>query len=293
MTASTIALGHLLDDGVSDRRRRRSELGWVALCAVGSALVVATLVLIIGCVAANGIAAISATFLTQGVVDYDQGGALFAILGTLQLVPLAAALAAPIGILAGIFVAEKRNSRVAHVVRVAAETMSGLPTIIVGVFVFTIIVAPTGQYSAGAGVIALAIIMLPVITRSVEEILLLVPGSVREASLALGIPAWRTSISVVLRTALAGVLTAVMLGVSRGAAETASLVLTAYGGGQAGNFGDLGSPTDSLPTFIYANSISPDPVLVTQAWGASLVLLVIVLALNLLVRNRSIGRRAI
>ncbi len=286
------AADHSLDETAGDRRGRLVNRVIVALCLAATGLLMAALLAILGFVVVTGLPAINVTFLTQGVTDYNQGGALAAILGSLQLVPLATLMSAPIGILAGVYLAEGGERRFSRVLRVSAELMFGLPPVIIGIFVFTILVAPFGKYSAFAGSVALAVIMLPIITRAVEEVLLLVPGSVREASLALGIPAWRTVVSVVLRTALGGILTAVMLAVARGAGETASLIFTAYGGGQAINAGDLGAPTDSLPTFIYYNSRAPDDILVSQAAGASLLLLAFVLLVNVLVRGRSIGRRA-
>jgi phosphate transport system permease protein len=283
---------HSLDETGGDRRSRLVNRLVVWICLGVTGLLMLTLAAILAFVVITGLPAISITFLTQGVVDYNQGGALAAILGSLQLVPIATLIATPIGVLAGVYLAEGGQRRFARVLRFCAELMYGLPPVVIGIFAFTILVAPFGKYSAIAGALALAVIMLPIITRAVEEVLLLVPGSVREASLALGIPAWRTVVSVVIRTALGGILTAVMLAVARAAGETASLIFTAYGGGQAINAGDLGAPTDSLPTFIYYNSRAPDDILVSQASGASLLLLAFVLLVNVLVRGRTVGRRA-
>jgi phosphate transport system permease protein len=271
-------------------RRRVVDAVMRGACVVATALVLFALGAIIVYVVVNGVPGLSAAFLTQPAAGFGEGGALQAILGTLQLVPLAALIAAPIGILGGIFVAEFAGRRGAAVIRFAADVMVGLPSVVVGVFAYAILVAPFGAYNAFAGIIALAIIMLPVVLRTTEEILRLVPTSVREAALALGMPVWRTTTAVVLRTALAGLLTGVMLAVARAAGETAPLLFTALGS-RLVNVGDLRAPMDALPLFIYANSGQPDPYLVSQAWAASLLLLVLVFVVNVLVRARTFGRR--
>ena len=286
------AVDHALDLDRGDRRKILvNRLATVLSLAVASVLLLALLA-ILGTVVVRGIGALTVTFFTQGAVDWDQGGALAAIIGSLMLVPLATLIAAPIGIGAGVLLAETRSGRFSSLVRTCTEILVGLPPIVVGIFVFMLMVAPVGHTSALAGVVAIAIIMTPLIARSVEEILRLVPGSLREASLALGIPEWRTIMSVVVKGAMGGILTAVMLALARGAGETASLMLTAYSGGQVINEFDMTSATDSLPTFIYYNAGQANDTLVAQAWGASLLLLVFVLLVNLLVRGRSIGRRA-
>ncbi len=275
-----------------DRRRRLTNRLATGLCLAMCALTALSLGAILAFVVGNGLLGLDRQFFTMEATGYNQGGALAAIAGSLQIVPLATIIAAPLGILAGVYLSEQKDGRLASILRVATETMVGLPSVVIGIFVFTVLVLPFKQYSAAAGAAALAIIMVPIIARSTEEILLLVPGSVREAALALGIPVWRTTLSVVLRTALAGILTAVMLAVARAAGETAPLILTAIGN-QALNVGNLTAPMDSLPTFIYFNSGQPDDLLVAQAWGASLVLLLFVLIVNIAVRGRSVGRRAV
>lgn len=275
-----------------DRRRAIINRAASLLCLAAAGVVTISLGAILAFVVGNGLLGLDAQFFTRESTAYNQGGALAAIAGSLQIVPLATLLAAPVGILAGVYLAEPHGGRLASVLRFATETMVGLPSVVVGIFAFSVLVLPFRQYSALAGAVALAIIMLPIIARASEEILLLVPGSVREAALALGIPVWRTTLSVVVRTALGGILAAVMLAVARAAGETAPLILTAVGS-QALNVGDVLAPMDSLPTFIYFASGQPDDVLVAQAWSASLVLLVFVLVVNVLVRGRSIGRRAV
>jgi phosphate transport system permease protein len=250
---------------------------------VATLLVLIPLAALVGYVVAEGWPWLDIEFLTAPPVDYVHGGALNAILGTLQLVPLATLVAAPIGILGGVYLAELAASRTASAVRFGTDILVGLPSIVVGVFVYTLLVVPFHAYSAVAGVAALAIIMVPVILRNTEEMLRLVPASVREAALALGMPRWRVVTKVVLRAGFSGILTGVVLAVARAAGETAPLLLTSLGN-RLVNVGDLRSPMDALPMFVYANSGQPSPVLIGQAWAAALLLLVFVLAANVLVR---------
>ncbi len=216
------------------------------------------------------------------------GGALQAWLGTLQMVALATLFAVPVGILAGVFVSEFAGHRAARSVRFASDVMVGIPSILVGVFVYALLVLPFKQFNAAAGSVALAIIMIPVIQRTTEEVLQLVPRELREGSLALGVPTWRTTLSVVLPTARAGVLTAVMLAVARAAGETAPLLFTALGS-RLVNIGNVTQPMDSLTLFIYNGARSPIVAVNDQAWGAALLLLLLVLGVNVLVRFRSMG----
>ncbi len=216
------------------------------------------------------------------------GGALQAWLGTLQMVALATLFAVPIGILSGIFVSEFAGNRAARAVRFASDVMVGIPSILVGVFIYALLVLPFKQFNAFAGGVALAVIMIPVIQRTTEEVLQLVPRELREGALALGVPTWRTTVSVVLPTAKAGILTGVMLGVARAAGETAPLLFTSLGS-RLVNVGDLGKPMDSLTLFIYNGARSPITALNEQAWGAALLLLLLVLGINVAVRFRSMG----
>jgi phosphate transport system permease protein len=219
------------------------------------------------------------------------GGAVTAILGSLQLVAVATVMAVPLGILGGVYVSEFGSRRSARVIRFAADVLVGVPSIIVGIFVFTFLVLPFKQFNAFAGAVALALIMLPVVMRTTEEILRIVPGTLREASLALGVPVWRTVLSVVIPTGLAGILTGVMLAVARAMGETAPLLFTALGS-RLVNVGDFGRPMDALPLFIYNNARQPYDALNNQAWGAAFLLLLFVLTVNILVRFRTWGRRA-
>jgi len=206
------------------------------------------------------------------------------------MVPLATVIALPVGILGAVYVAEFGGQRSAAVVRFAADVLVGVPSILIGIFVFTFLVLPFRQFNAFAGSVALAVIMVPVVLRTTEEALHLVPASLREASLALGIPVWRTVLSVTLRTGLPGILTGAMLAVARAMGETAPLLFTALGS-RLVNVGNFGQPMDALPLFIYRNATQPNAVLNDQAWGAAFLLLLVVLAINVLVRGRSWGRR--
>ena len=274
----------------SERRRIWVDRLMTLVASLAAASLLISLLTIIAFVVVSGLPYIDEQFLTKETIGYGEGGALAAMLGSLQMVPLATLIGAPIGILGGIYLAEARPSRISYTIRVATEVLAGLPSVVIGVFAFTFLVAPRGSYSALAGSVALAVIMIPIVARSTEEIVRLVPGSVREAALALGIPVWKTVLRVIVRTALAGILATVMLAVARIAGETAPLILTAVGN-QATNVGDFLSPMDSLPTFIWYASGQPSDLLVGQAWAAALILMLFVLIANILVRGRTAGRR--
>jgi phosphate transport system permease protein len=269
---------------VVDRVMRGVALGAALLCAV-------PLLAVLGYVAANGLSALSIDLITKPPRALGiGGGAANAIVGTLQMVPLAAVIAVPIGILAAVYVAEFGNRRSARIIRFCADVLVGVPSILVGIFVFTFLVLPFKQFNAFAGSVALAVIMVPVVMRTTEESLKLVPQTLREASLALGLPWWRTVLSVVIRTGLPGILTGSMLAVARAMGETAPLLFTALGS-RIVNVGDFGRPMDALPLFIYVNARQPVDALNRQAWGAAFLLLAIVLIINVAVRARSWGRR--
>jgi phosphate transport system permease protein len=210
------------------------------------------------------------------------GGMANAIVGTLLVVGIACLIGVPIGIGAGLFLAEHRNHRFADAVRFSADVMMGVPSIVVGIFAYAVIVHPMGRFSTLAGSFALAIIMIPLVTRTTEEMIILVPHELREASLALGVPQWKTSLSVVVRTALSGIATGVILAIARIAGETAPLLFTAFGN----HFWttSLVQPIATLPVQVYTYAISPFPDWQRQAWAGALTLTGIVLALELGVR---------
>jgi phosphate transport system permease protein len=269
---------------VVDRTMRTVALLAALACAVPLG---AVLWFVVG----NGLSALNLDLLTKGPKALGiGGGAANAILGSLQMVPLAAVMALPIGVLGAVYVAEFAERRSARVIRFCADVLVGVPSILVGVFVFTLLVLPFKQFNAFAGSVSLAVIMVPVVMRTTEESLHLVPNALREASLALGVPVWRTVISVVLRTGMTGILTGAMLAVARAMGETAPLLFTALGS-RLINVGDFTKPMDALPVFIYVNARQPDDVLNQQAWGAAFLLLAVVLVINVAVRARSWGRQ--
>jgi phosphate transport system permease protein len=278
--------------GVSAGRRRTTvDRTMRTLSLVAALLCVVPLGAVLVFVAAKGLPALSLDLITKGPKALGiGGGAANAVLGTLQMVPIAALIAIPSGVLGAIYVAEFGNRRSARIVRFCADVLVGIPSILIGIFVFTFLVLPFHKFSAFAGSVALAIIMLPVVMRTTEESLHLVPNSLREASLALGVPMWRTVLSVVLRTGLPGILTGSMLAFARAMGETAPLLFTALGS-RLINVGNLGQPMDALPLFIYTNARQPIEALNQQAWGAAALLLLVVLFINIVVRARSFGRR--
>ncbi len=245
----------------------------------------ALLLIILGFVLVRGAAAITPAFFTERTLPQGEagGGLGPALLGTLVLSAIAAVLAIPVGLASAIFVVEYRSGRFATAVRFAAELIAGLPSIVVGVFVWAFLVRGLiGHYAALAGGIALAVIMTPIIARTVEEVLRLVPGSLREAALALGAPRWRVVVRVVLPTARAGVVTAAVLAVARAAGETAPLLLTALGNLFFST--DLLRPIAALPLQIYQYAASPYDDWHTKAWGGSLVLVAVIGLLSVALR---------
>jgi phosphate transport system permease protein len=210
------------------------------------------------------------------------GGMRIEIIGTLILVGLGSLFAIPLGLMTGIFLSEFGSPFVASAVRFATDILAGVPSLVVGVFAYAIIVKPMHSFSAFSAGVALAIIMIPVVARTTEESMRLVPGSLREAALALGITRWRAVISVVIPGALAGIVTGAMLGVARIAGETAPLIFTALGN----NFGysGLGKPIGSLTLKIYNYATSPYANLKQQAWAAAFLLVMLVLIISIAVR---------
>ncbi len=210
------------------------------------------------------------------------GGMANAIVGTLILVGIACCLGLPIGIGTGIYLSEYSNKHFASVIRFTTDVMSGIPSIVYGIFVYVLIVKPMKSFSALAGGIALGIMMIPIIARTTEEVLKLVPNTLREAALALGIPKWRTTVSIVLKTASSGVLTAVMISLARVSGETAPLLFTALGN-RFWHHGLL-EPIAALPLQVFTYAISPYDDWHRQAWAGALVLITMVLIANIFAR---------
>lgn len=265
-----------------------------SLCVVATIVAIIPLASVLYYVVVRGIGGINLEFFTElpKPVGETGGGMGNALLGTLKLVALAGVFGIPPGVLAGIYLAEFGGSKFGGAVRFAADVMSGVPSITVGIFVYSLVVVTTKQFSALAGGLALAILMLPMVTRTTEELLKLVPESLREAALGLGVPKWRATLLIMLRTAAPGIAVGVMLAVARVAGETAPLLFTAFNN----RFWSTGvnEPTASLPVNIYTNAVSPYEDWHRQAWAAALVLLLTVLILNItarfLVRSR-VGSR--
>lgn len=274
----------------SHRRRKAVDALVRGACVAATGLALLPLGLVLYYVASRGIGAINLDFFRAlpKPVGEPGGGMANALVGTLELVGLACLFGIPPGVLAGVYLAEFGKNKLGHVVRFAADVMSGIPSITVGLFVYGLVVLRQKHFSAYAGGLALAILMLPTVTRTTEELLRLVPEHLREAALGLGVPKWRATLSVVLRTAAPGIATGVMLAVARVAGETAPLLFTAFNNSFWSS--GLGQPTASLPVQIYTYAVSPYDDWHQKAWGAALVLVVMVLCLNvgarLLVRNR-------
>jgi phosphate transport system permease protein len=255
------------------------------LLTAATAIAVGLLLLILGYVIVNGLPALNLAFFTERPKPFgvEGGGVGPAIVGTLIVSGVAGLIAIPIGIAAAIFVTELRPGRWGGIVRFAAELIAGLPSIAVGVFVWSFLVRGLlGKYSAIAGAAALAIIMIPIVARTTEEVLRLVPGSLREAALALGAPRWRVVMRVVLPTARAGVATAAVLALARAAGETAPLLLTALGNLFFST--DLLRPIAALPLQIYQYAASPYDDWHAKAWGASLILVGVIALVSFALR---------
>ncbi len=273
----------LLDRGNLKRRKRVDKFVGVA-STVAALLAVAVLLIVVGSVLSKGIGALSLHFLTtpMGLFGDTSGGISNAIVGTGIIVGVAALMAIPVGLLVAIYTTEFASPRIAQPIRFVLDLLNGVPTIITGIFVYGLMVAGNKQ-SGFAGSVALAIIMLPIVARTAQEMLALVPGALKEAAYALGIARWRTLVRVTLPTAAGGLLTGALLAVARVAGETAPLILVCSIFGQ----GVLTEPNEalaSIPIFIFQSSESPSPEAHTQAWAAALILIAFVLVLNIVAR---------
>ncbi len=232
----------------------------------------------------EGASSINWQFLTQLPKPMGEagGGISNAIVGTLILIGIATLISVPLGVTAGIFLSERSRTRLGTAARLSVETLMGIPSIVLGIVTYTWIVRPMGHFSALSGGVSLAMIMLPVITLSTEETLLLIPMTLREAALALGVSYPRTVMRVILPAGMSGLVTGILLAVARGAGETAPLLFTAFGSPfMAVN---VLKPMESLPHTIFYYATSPYPEWQALAWGASFVLLVMVLALNIVTK---------
>jgi phosphate transport system permease protein len=266
------------------RTRRAVNAVMTVLCGLGLIVALVPLASVLWLVISRGLAGINLDFFTElpAPVGETGGGVGNAIVGTLYIVGIACAIGIPLGVGAGVYLAERGHGKIGEAIRFTAEVLSGVPSIIVGIVAYGMVVLPMRRFSALAGGVGLAVLMIPTLARSTEELVRLVPRSLREASLALGVAEWRTSLRVVLRTALGGILTAVLLSVARAAGETAPLLFTALNN-QYWNL-RIDQPTASLTVQIFNYAVSPYQDWHDKAWSAALVLLALVGGLSLLAR---------
>jgi len=273
---------------VEGGRKSKDRLATTLVTAAMFAAVI-PLVLVLSYTITKGVRRLDGTFLThsmRNVANTDAGGGAYAaIIGTLEQVLIATAIAVPLGLLVSIYLVEyARGSRYSRLVSTFVDVMTGLPSIVAGLFVLAFWILVLHQNFAGfAGSLALFIIMLPVVVRSSEEMLRLVPDSLREASLALGLPRWKTIVSIVLPTALPGITTGVMLAIARISGESAPLLLTIFGS-QAINTNPFSGPQDGLPLFVFSQAGLPNNTAVDRAWAGALTLIIIVVLLNVIAR---------
>jgi phosphate transport system permease protein len=254
-------------------------------CVAFSAFVVLIpLLLIVKFVFSQGANALSVSFFTElpKPVGEVGGGMKHAILGTLFIVGLGALFAVPVGVICGVYLSEFRKSRLAKNLKISVELMSGIPSIVIGIFAYLMIVVPLKSFSALAGGFALSLIMLPTVIKTSEEILKLVPNHIREAGLALGLPRWKIIFFIILKGELSNLFTGVILAISRASGETAPLLFTAFGNMYLSY--ELNKPMATLPVQIYTYAISPYKDWQQQAWAGAFVLMVLILSMNLFAR---------
>ncbi|MEQ1692864.1 MAG: phosphate ABC transporter permease PstA [Gemmatimonas sp.] len=264
-------------------RRGKSRL-MVGLMSVAVVLAVLPLFLILGSLVVQGASSLSIGFFVNRPVPVGEsgGGVAHAISGTLMIVGMASLVGVPIGIASGVYASEYRGTRLAWITRFVADVLNGTPSIVVGLLAWTWVVATQRHFSALAGSFALAFLMIPMVMRTTEELIRLVPDTLREAALALGYPRWRTTLVVVLRTALPGIVTGSLLAVARVAGETAPLLFTALGS-EYFSF-NMDRPMAALPLVVYKYATGPYPEWHKLAWTASLVLIFVVLTLSIAAR---------
>lgn len=265
-------------------RRRVVNTVMLGVMYVAALVAVLPLIFILWHLAREGASSLSLDFFTKmpKPVGEEGGGMANAIVGTLVLLGIASAIGLPIGIGAGLYLAEQRGTRLANTVRFLSDVLNGLPSIVMGIFAWQFLVRPLGHFSAAAGGIALGAMMIPLVTRTTEEMIRLVPVSLREAALALGYTRWRSSLAIVLRTALPGIVTGALVAVARIAGETAPLLFTAFGN-QFWSL-SLDEPTSALPLQIFSYAISPYDDWHRLAWAGSMVLIGLVLVISLISR---------
>ena len=275
------------------RRRRVANMVMVSIMYLAAVLATLPLVLILFHLVRQGTAALSLDFFTQMPTPPGEagGGLANAIVGTLILIGLASAVGLPVGIGAGLYLAEQRGTRLATVTRFLSDVLNGLPSIVMGIFAWQFLVRPLGGFSAMSAGVALGAMMIPLVTRATEEMIRLVPVSLREAALALGYSQARTSLSIVLRTAMPGIVTGALVAVARIAGETAPLLFTAFGN-QFWSVA-LDEPIDALPLRIFYYATSPYDEWISLAWAGALVLIGIVLVISIVARVATRARHGL
>ena len=267
-----------------DKRRNAVNVFMLGLCAVCAFVTVSTLFVILGFLVYNGITSVSINFFTKLPLPPGQtgGGMANAIVGSAMIVAVATLIGLPVGFFTGVYLAEYGSKTMAFLVRYVADLLNGIPSIVIGIFAWTVIVVPQHHFSAFAGSLALSLMLIPITARSTEQFLLEVPRSMREGSLALGANKWRTIARVIVPAARKGIMTGMILGVARISGETAPLLFTSLNNQYWSS--SLSQPTSSLPAMIFYRAISPYDDFHQQAWAAGLVLLALVLLANILAR---------
>ena len=271
-------------------RRKKVEKAMAVLAVLSALLACALLFIVLGSVLSKGLSQLDASFFTKPKPLFgEKGGIADALVGSALIVGMAIVFAVPLAVLVAVYVSEYASPRVALFFRLVLDVLNGVPAIVVGIFVFGLLVVGHGQ-SAIYGAVSLAILMLPMVSRAAQEVLALVPRALREASLALGVPRWRTVYSIVLPTAVGGILTGVVLAVARVAGETAPILFTSSIAGNAIS-SDVTHALNSLPLAIFVFSESPSPDDQAAGWAAALVLIAFVLVVNILAKAVAARKR--
>ncbi|TAK22765.1 MAG: phosphate ABC transporter permease PstA [Myxococcaceae bacterium] len=264
----------------------------IALCALAALAAVVILGLVLGYVLLQGARHVNVAFFTRvpAPVGERGGGFLNALVGTGLMVGVASALSVPLGVAAGVYLAEFGRGRLAQGVRFVAETLNATPSIVTGLFAYSLVVVSMRRFSALAGGVALAVLMIPTITRTTEEMIRLVPRSLRESALALGVPEWRMTLGIVLRAAAPGIATGIMLAVARASGETAALLFTAFNNRFLSN--DIDQPMASVSVQIYTYAVAPYEDWHHQAWAGALVLVALIALFSAAVRLATRSRHS-
>lgn len=274
----------ILKNPTNLKKRKIINSVMIGLCVLAGVLTILPLLYIFFYTTQSGISALSIDFFTQlpKPVGEEGGGMANAIIGSLILIGIGALVGIPVGILSGIYISEYSKSFIATIIKFMTDILSGVPSIVIGIFAYGVVVLPMQRFSALAGGFALGILMIPTITKITEEMLKLVPQSLREASLALGVSRWKTTLRIVLTTASSGIITGILLAIARAAGETAPLLFTAFGNSFWQT--NIDEPMAALPLQIFAYAISPYDDWHRQAWAGAFVLIFLVFIVNLIVR---------